>query len=471
MPLKLYNTLTRKKELFKEIKKGKVKFYFCGPTVYNYVHLGNLRAYIVADLVRRYLKYKGYDVFEVMNITDVEDKIIKSIKKSKQSLQEFTRFYETAFLEDLQTLNIEIPEVIPRATEHIQEMIDIIKKLEKNGLAYKSDDSSVYFSISKFKKYGSLAHLDISKLKQNAQGRLKEDEYEKEDARDFVLWKAYDKEDGNIFWDSPYGNGRPGWHIECSAMSTKYLGDTFDIHAGGVDLIFPHHTNEIAQSEGATKKKFVNYWLHNDHLIVNGEKMSKSKGNFFTLKDLLKKEYNPIAIRYELLTTHYRQKLDFREDNLKKIPEILQKFNDFLVVMDDIIEKNKNKEANPNNVVDHLIRDAKNEFENALDDDLNIAEALAAIFTFMRDVNKIKDQLSAADADKIKTEMENFNTVLGIMNYKRGTIDKDIEHSIAERESARKKKDFKKADQIRNDLELQGIILEDTKDGVRWKKA
>ncbi|MBS3128908.1 cysteine--tRNA ligase [Candidatus Woesearchaeota archaeon] len=471
MVLQLYNTLTRKKELFKEIKKGKVTYYFCGPTPYNYVHLGNLRAYIFADLLRRYLKYKGYQVFEVMNFTDVDDKTIKNAKAAKQSLQVYTQKFIDAFIEDFKLLNIELPEKLIKATDHIPEMIDLIKKLEKNGLAYKSEDGSIYFSIKKFKNYGKLALLEKTKLRQNADGRMKNDEYEKEDAKDFALWKAYHKDDGNVFWETKYGKGRPGWHIECSAMSTKYLGDTFDIHGGGVDLIFPHHTNEIAQSEGATNKKFVNYWVHNAHLIVNGEKMSKSKRNFFTLRDLIKKGDDPKAIRYELLSTHYRAQLDFREENLKNLKETLQKFNDFLLMLDDCIEKQKKKKYETNNVVDHLIRDAKEAFENAMDNDLNISEALAAVFTFMHDVNKIKNDLHAFDADKIKTEMQNFDSVLGIMDYERGAIDQKIETKIQERERARKKKDFKKADLIRNELLKQGIILEDTADGARWKKA
>ena len=467
MPLKLYNTLTLKKELFKEIKKGKVKFYFCGPTVYNYVHLGNLRAYIVADLVRRYLKYKGYDVFEVMNITDVEDKIIKSIKKSKQSLQEFTRFYETAFLEDLQTLNIEIPEVIPRATEHIQEMIDIIKKLEKNGLAYKSDDSSVYFSISKFKKYGSLAHLDISKLKQNAQGRLKEDEYEKEDARDFVLWKAYDKEDGNVVWKTEIGNGRPGWHIECSAMSMKYLGNHFDIHAGGVDLIFPHHENEIAQSEASTNKKFVNYWFHNEHLLVDGHKMSKSLGNFYTLRDLLNKGYNPKAIRYLLLSQNYRVQLNFTEEAIKASENAVQRLNDFVLRLKEI--------KNESNYV--LLHDpigmVKSKFEDSMNNDLAISRALSHVFDFITEMNSLimENKLGKKDAEKIIELMRDFNKVLAVIDFEEEKLSPKLKKLIDEREKARKEKDFEKADKIREDLKKKGIILEDTKEGVRWKKV
>ena len=403
-----------------------------------------------------------------MNITDIEDKIIKTAQKLKKPLKEFTSFYEQAFLDDFKTLNIEIPEIMPRATEHIPEMINIIKNLEKNKLTYKSQDGSTYFPIIKFKKYGELAKLDPSHLKKNAEGRMKADEYEKDDARDFALWKSYDKEDGDVFWETPYGKGRPGWHIECSAMSTKYLGESFDIHGGGVDLIFPHHTNEIAQSEGATKKKFVNYWLHNAHLIVNGEKMSKSKGNFFTLRDLLNKEYHPMAIRYELLATHYRAQLDFREDNLKKLIEVLEKFQEFFIVLDEIIKKKSKKQ--PNHVVDHLIRDAKTAFETALDDDLNISEALAAVFSFMHSVHKIKDDLSSFDAEKIKAEMENFDSVLGVMQFKRESLEKDIKEKINLREAARKKKDFKTADKIRDDLKVQGIILEDTPEGVRWKR-
>ena len=354
MAFKVFNTLTKKKEEFKSIIPNQVKMYSCGPTVYNHVHIGNLRAFLFADLLRRYIKYKGYKLTHTMNITDVDDKTIRDSQNEKKSLTEFTQFYEKTFLDNLKTLNIEIPEIMPRATDHIPEIVNMIKSLTEKGHTYESD-GSIYFRISSFKEYGALANLDFSKLKENAQGRLTEDEYEKENARDFVLWKAYTESDGDVFWETELGKGRPGWHIECSAMSTKYLGDHFDIHTGGVDLIFPHHTNEIAQSVCATGRPFVNYWIHNEHLIVNGKKMSKSLGNFFTLKDLLDKGYHPMAIRYELISTHYRSKLDFRENSLENVWSTVQKFHDFI----DSLSNIKGEENNL--TINHLIKDSKEE--------------------------------------------------------------------------------------------------------------
>src|SRR3989338_8353872 len=315
MPLKLYNTLTRKKEVFKPIKDKIVNLYTCGPTIYDYAHIGNFRAYICSDILKRYLKYKGFKVKHIMNITDVDDKTIKGANQQKISLKDYTKKYEKIFFEDIEALNIDKADVFPKATEHIKEMIDLVKKLLKNGIAYKSEDGSIYYDISKFKDYGKLSHTKIKELKEGA--RVNQDSYEKESANDFALWKAYHEEDGNIFWQTEIGKGRPGWHIECSAMSMKYLGSHFDIHAGGVDLVFPHHENEIAQSEAFTGKKFVNYWFHNEHLLVDGRKMSKSLGNYYTLRDLLTKNYNPKAIRYLLLSTHYRQQLNFLKKNLK----------------------------------------------------------------------------------------------------------------------------------------------------------
>jgi cysteinyl-tRNA synthetase len=465
MTLKVYNTLTRKKEVFKPIKAKEVHMYSCGPTVYNYVHLGNLRAYIFVDLLRRYLKYKGFKLKHVMNITDVDDKTIRDSQKEKKSLKEFTEFYAKGFLEDLKTLNIETPEKLPRATEEIDGIVELIKILLDKGYAYKSDNGDIYFKISKFKDYGKLAKLDVENLKKNADGRLDNaDEYEKEDARDFALWKSYDKEDGDVFWDTEIGKGHPGWHIECSVMSSKYLGQPFDIHTGGVDLIFPHHTNEIAQSEAAYDKKFVNYWLHNAHLIVNGEKMSKSLGNFYTLRDLLDKGYDPKAIRYELLSTHYRQKQDFKEDSLKQIPATLQRFYDFLDKLDEIKLKEDNKE------VSTLIKEAEKSFEESMDNDLNISGALASIFDFMTAINKIMNSISKKDAQKIKKIMFKFDSVIGVMEHDKGSLDKDVDALVQKREQARKDKDFATADKIRDDLKAKGIILEDTPNGVRWKK-
>lgn len=471
MALRFYNSLTHKKEVFKPLEEGKVRMYSCGPTVYNFVHIGNLRAFVFTDLLRRYLKYSGFKLTHVMNITDVDDKTIRDSKKEKLPLKMFTEKYTKEFLDDIGSVNVEVPEIMPRATDHIHEMVGIIEKLHKNGLAYEKN-GSVYFKIAGSKGYGALAGLDKADLKLNADGRLSDrDEYEKEDVRDFALWKAYDKDDGDVFWGTPFGKGRPGWHIECSAMSMKYLGETFDIHTGGIDLLFPHHTNEIAQSSGATGKKFVNYWLHNAHLIVNGEKMSKSKGNFFTLRDLLKKGYNPVAIRYELLSTHYRQQLNFKEDNLKKLPETLERFYEFLDKLDDVVDRNV--KGTPSEVVVKSIETAKSSFEETMDDDLNISGALAAVFDFMRDINTLlgSDSLCVSDAKKVKETMLGFDSVLGVMHHEKGSIDEEIEALIAKREAARKSKDFATSDNIRDDLLKRGIQLSDTPHGVKWKKV
>jgi cysteinyl-tRNA synthetase len=465
MALKFYNTLKRKKQAFKPIHGNEVRIYSCGPTVYNYVHLGNLRAYIFVDLLRRYLKYKGYKLKHVMNITDVDDKTIRDSQKENKSLKEFTEFYTKAFFEDLKKLNIEIAEILPKASEEIPGMVDLIKILLKKKYAYKNEKGDIYFKIAKFKNYGKLALIDAENLKKNADGRLNDaDEYGKEDVRDFALWKAYDHSDGNVFWETEIGKGRPGWHIECSVMSSKYLGQPFDIHTGGVDLIFPHHTNEIAQSEAAYNKKFVKFWLHNEHLIVNGEKMSKSLGNFFTLNDLLKKGYSPRAIRYELFSAHYKAKLDFREDNLKKIPDILQKFYDFLDKLDEIKSEKSNKK------VDRLIQKSKKQFTKEMDNDLNISGGLAAVFEFMTSINKIIEKISKEDAIKIKETMLGFDSVLGIMEHEKVKINPEIEDLLKQREEARKIKDFKKADEIRNQIKEKGYIIEDSSEGLRVKK-
>jgi len=464
--LKLYNTLTREKEEFKPIKEGEVGMYSCGPTVYYYPHIGNYRAFILVDLLRRYLKYRGYKLKHVMNITDVDDKTIRDSQKEGKSLKEFTEFYADAFLEDLKTLNIEIPEIMPKATEEIGEMVELVKVLLEKGIAYKAEDG-IYFSISKAKGYGELAKLDLEKLQAGASGRVKADEYDKENVHDFVLWKFWDKEDGDVFWETEIGKGRPGWHIECSVMSSKYLGQPFDIHTGGVDLMFPHHTNEIAQSEAAYDKKFVNFWIHNEHLLVNGQKMSKSLGNFYTLRDLLEKGYDPKAVRYELLATHYRTKLDFREDNLKKIPETLQKFYDFLDKLDEV--KESPTQPTPSGV-DKLIEKSKKDFEEAMDNDLNISGGLAAIFEFMTSINKIMDNIGSDDAVKVKEVMLGFDSVLGVMEHEKVDVPAEITELAEKRLAAKKEKNFEDADKLREEIASKGYIIEDSKEGYKIKR-
>jgi len=464
MPLKIYNTLTRKKEAFKPIMKGLVKIYSCGPTVYDFAHIGNFRAYVCVDILKRYLKYKGFKVKHIMNITDVDDKTIKGANKEGISLKEFTRRYEKAFFEDIETLNIDKADAYPRATEHIKEMVAIIKKLLKNGTAYKSEDG-IYFDISKFKDYGKLSHTKLEGLE--AGKRVKQDQYEKEQIQDFALWKMHDKEDGNVVWKTDIGDGRPGWHIECSAMSMKYLGEHFDIHAGGIDLVFPHHENEIAQSEASTKKKFVNYWIHNEHLLVDGHKMSKSLRNFFTLRDLLNKEYSPRAIRYLLLSANYRVQLNFTEEAVKAAENAVQRLDDFMAKLKEI--KNNYK----NNDIDKLIQKTKKHFEDAMDDDLSISIALSHIFEFIKEINVLMmhDKIGKNNAKKIINFMQDIDKVLGILKENEEKLSPELKKLIEEREKARKEKDYAKADRIREELKQKGVILEDTKGGVRWKKV
>ena len=373
MALRVFNTLTRKKEDFVPLKPPRVGLYSCGPTVYDYPHIGNYRAYVFCDLLKRYLKYRGFQVEHVMNITDVDDKTIRDSQKQKISLKEFTQKYENAFFEDLETLNILPADVFSRATEHIKEMIALIQKLIDKGFAYKSDDG-IYYSIRKFKDYGRLARINVDELEAGASGRVKADEYSKESANDFALWKFRTPEDGDVFWEAPFGRGRPGWHIECSAMSMKYLGEQFDIHTGGTDLIFPHHQNEIAQSEAATGKRFVKYWLHNEWLLVDGKKMSKSLGNFYTLRDVLAKGYDPISVRYHMLGTHYRQQLNFTFAGLDAAKQSLNRIQD---CYDKLLTASAPRH---NPAVHKRIEQLKKEFTEAMDNDLDTPPALAALF-------------------------------------------------------------------------------------------
>ena len=462
MALKLYNTLSRKKELFKPIKKGHIGMYSCGPTVYDYPHIGNYRAYIVADILKKYLKYSGFRVKHVMNITDVDDKTIKNSQKKNSSLKKFTEKYTKAFMEDLDILNIEKADIFPKATEHIKDMVNVVKGLMGKGVAYRGNDRSIYFSIAKFKDYGKLTHIKVKELKAGA--RVKQDEYEKEQANDFALWKSWDKADGNVFWETEIGKGRPGWHIECSTMSSKYLGNHFDIHTGGVDLIFPHHENEIAQSEALTEKKFVNYWIHNEWLLVEGKKMSKSLGNFYTLRDILNKGYDPIVVRYSLMHVNYRQQYNFTFEELNASKNALQRLNDFMLKLDEA-KGEHNKE------ISKIIDKTKKDFEKAMDNDLDISKALGVVFDFVRIINKL--EISKGDAQKVKSLILDFDKVfcLGLGKVKQEKLSEGLMKLIKQREEARKNKDYKTADKLRTVLRIKGIILEDTPKGVRWKKV
>jgi cysteinyl-tRNA synthetase len=463
MPLRLTNTMTRKLEEFAPLEGNHVRMYTCGPTVYDYAHIGNFRTYMFEDLLRRFLKYKGYEVTQVMNITDIDDKTIKGSQEKRISLTEFTTPIKNAFFEDLDTLRIERAEHYPEATAHIPEMVKLVKRLIKNGLAYEIE-GNYYFSISKFPEYGKLSHIDLAGLKPGA--RVAADEYEKESVSDFALWKAWDEKDGDVFWETDLGKGRPGWHLECSVMSMKYLGETFDIHTGGVDNIFPHHENEIAQSEGATGKEFVNLWLHSEHLIVERQKMSKSLKNEYTLRDILDMGYPALAVRYALLSTHYRQQLNFTFDGLAAARNALERYNDFYTNLNDYSGGESSGEA------DGFVEGMLKAFEESLDDDLNISGALGAVFDFIRDINRLKaeNMLSAPERDRALEAVKKVDSVLDLLQREPKTIDSEIEELIQKRTEAKKKRDFETADRIRAELLEKGIILEDTPAGTKWKR-
>ncbi len=465
MSVKFFNTMTRQLEEFKPIHPGEVRLYTCGPTVYNHAHIGNFRAYMFEDLLRRYLKYRGYKVTQVMNLTDIDDKTIKGAIAQKISLDEYTSVYKTAFFSDIDSLRIERAEHYPAATTHIPEMVAMVKTLLDRGVAYRAGND-IYFSIAKFPQYGKLAHMDLDQLQAGASQRVAADEYEKEQVSDFALWKGWDEADGEVFWETEIGKGRPGWHLECSAMSMKYLGESFDIHTGGVDNMFPHHENEIAQSEAATGKKFVNYWLHCAHLIVEGKKMSKSLGNFYTVRDLLDKGYPAVAIRYLLLSTHYRASLNFTFDGIEGAKAAVQRLRDFV---DNLALGVK---AVPDGRVDEYVERVTSGFTAGLDDDLNISPALGAIFDFVRDINRliVEGGISKADAEKVAATMTGFDTVLGVIRKDEAALDSEIEALIAERIASRKARNFKRSDEIRDQLLAQGIILEDTPQGTVWKR-
>lgn len=467
MALRFFNTLTRKLESFKPIRSGKVSMYTCGPTVYDFAHIGNFRAYICADILKRYLKYSGLKVKHVMNITDVDDKTIKNSQAQKLPLEDYTDRYTKAFFEDLKTLNIDPANVFPRATETIPEMVNIIKKLLDKDIAYKGEDGSIYFNILKFKDYGKLANIRIENLQTGASGRVKSDEYTKESAHDFALWKAYDPSDGDVFWETDIGKGRPGWHIECSAMSMKYLGEQIDIHTGGIDLVFPHHQNEIAQSEACTGKQFVKFWIHNEYLQVEGKKMSKSLGNFYTLRDLIKKDYDPKAIRYLLLSTHYRTQLNFTLDGIEAADAAVRKINEFISNVDNVKGNVDFSEKIPK-----ICDKAKKSFERAMDHDLDISPALATIFEMMREINILvsENKVSKDNKEDILKLMDMFDSVLGVIEKDKLVMTEDIKTLVDEREKARAEKDWKKADEIRDKLAEKGIAVVDTSEGPVCKK-
>ncbi|MDQ3584698.1 MAG: cysteine--tRNA ligase [Acidobacteriota bacterium] len=464
--LKFHNTLSNQLEEFHPLEAGHVRMYYCGPTVYNFAHIGNLRSNLFVDILRRYLKYKGFQVTHVMNLTDVDDRIIVFAQEKGLTIDEYTAPYIEAFWEDVDTLGCERPDIAPRATRHITEMEEIIGKLTERGHAYDSE-GSVYYRIKSFPDYGKLSKINFAGNIAGASERIDTDRYEKEDARDFALWKAAKTPDEPA-WEASFSRGRPGWHIECSAMSMKYLGETFDIHCGGVDLIFPHHENEIAQSEGATGKRFVKYWLHGEHLKIDGETMSKSKGNYFTLRDLLEQGFTPAAIRYSLMSVPYRKQLNFTLEDLRGHEKSVAKLQEFRQRLQDArVEPGSNPE------VQHAAKRALAEFEAGLDDDLNTSVALAAVHNLRRETNVALDQcqLRADDQRDLLALVERFNSVFNIFHApQREMLDAEVQALIDERQEARRRRDFTRADDIRDELIERGIILEDTRDGVRWKR-
>jgi cysteinyl-tRNA synthetase len=445
------------------MEPGVVKMYTCGPTVYAPAHIGNYRAYTFEDILRRYLIYKGYKVTQVMNLTDIDDKTIRDSNAKGITLGEHTQQFKDMFFQDIDRLNIQRAEYYPAATEHIEEMAAMVEKLLERGHAYRSGDS-IYFKISTFPKYGSLSHMKIEDLKAGA--RVDSDEYEKETACDFALWKGWTEKDGAVYWETSLGKGRPGWHIECSAMSMKYLGEHFDIHTGGVDNIFPHHENEIAQSEGATGERFVNYWLHNAHLILESQKMSKSEGNYYTVQDLVDQGHDRFAIRFVLLSTHYRQQLNFTIEGLEAAKAAITRLRDF---KSNVESASGTGDAE---TVKAVIEKAVTGFEEGLDNDLNISPSLGAVFDFVREINSvIADKgLSESERDFVLDTLRKFDMVLGVIFVDEGEIDVEIENMIQKRLDAKKNKDFQTADKIREDLLNKGIILEDTPTGTKWKR-
>ena len=448
--LKFYNTLTKEKEEFIPKEKGKVSFYSCGPTVYNYPHIGNYRSYIFADTLKRTLTYLGYEVKHIMNITDIDDKTIRDSQKASKSLKEFTEFYTLEFTKDLAKLNILPPSSFTKATNYIDKMVEIIEGLMKKGYAYKSADGSIYFDIKKFSNYGKLSNLVLEEQKENASGRIKTDEYDKENVQDFALWKAYDESDGEVFWKTTLGKGRPGWHIECSAMSIANLGNSLDIHTGGVDNIFPHHENEIAQSECYTGEQFVKYWMHNEWVLVEGKKMSKSEGNFYVLQDLIEKGIDPIAYRFWLLMAIYRTRVNFLWEALEASQIALKRlYRLYLELGDDV------------GVVD---QNYQKTFKERISDDLNTPMALSLLWDLIKDPN-------ISNKDKKATILD-FDKVLGLdfESLVEDEIPGEIIKLAEERQLAKSNKDYAKSDEIRNQIASLGYEVKDTEDGFKINK-
>lgn len=453
MAIKVYNTLTRTEEDFVPIHNDIVSLYTCGPTVYDYPHIGNYRAYVFGDMLKRYLIYRGYNVDHVMNITDIDDKTIRKSQEKGQTLEEFTDFYTEEFYKDRDSLNIIPANKYTKATNYVDAMIKMIEGLLESGHAYRSDDNSIYFKIDSFADYGKLSHLDLTKLKENAGGRMDSDEYDKDNAQDFVLWKNWTPDDGEVFWETSLGKGRPGWHIECSAMATNELGNSIDIHTGGVDNIFPHHENEIAQSQCVTGEEFAKYWMHNEHLLVDGKKMAKSAGNFYTLRDIMSKGITPLGYRMWLYTAHYRTQVNFSIDTVMGADKALTRLREAYKTLDD-------------GIVGQIDQVYKAKFIEYMDEDLNSPKALALVYELLKD-----DQLT--NADKRATLLD-FDRVFGFeidQVESELEIPTEVQNMINERDQARKDKDWAKSDMLRAKIELYGYIVKDTDSGTKILKS
>ncbi len=493
--MKIHNTLTQKLEEVVPLEGNRIRLYTCGPTVYNYAHIGNFRAYLFEDLLRRCIKYFGFEVTQVMNLTDVDDKTIAGSMKAGMSLEAFTQTFKSAFFDDLKSLNVEPAEHYPAATAHVPEMIALIQTLLDKKHAYQSEDGSIYFSVSSFPDYGKLAHLDMAGLRPGA--RVQQDEYEKENVADFALWKAWDEKDGDVVWDAPWGRGRPGWHIECSAMATKYLGESFDMHTGGVDNIFPHHEDEIAQSEAASGKPYVRYWLHCAHLVVDGRKMSKSLGNFYTLRDVISKGYSGREVRYVLMAGHYRQSLNFSFDALVAARSALQRLDEFQGRLREVALEggthplplqggDKEKKCDSpvlipssegqgwvgGSELPDWAASLKAKFDDGLADDLNISESLGALFDLVHAGNRAIDakSLSPAMAAAVVALLSGFDSVLGFLAKPAEEVPEEALKLLELRQQARQSKNWPEADRVRNELALLGWVIQDTPQGPKLKR-
>ena len=465
MPLRLYNTLTQTVEPFSPMAENTVRMYTCGPTVYDFAHIGNFRTFVFYDLLRKWFRASGFRLDHVMNITDVDDRIIQNAVSLQQPVEEYTERFIEAFREDCETLRLETPERLVRATGHIADMVQAIEQLAKTGHTYDSE-GSVYFRISTFPGYGKLSHSDFSGIRSGA--RVDVDKYDKDNARDFALWKA--AKAGEPFWPAAIGSGRPGWHIECSVMAVKYLGATLDLHAGGIDLIFPHHENEIAQSEALTGQTFARFWVHSEFLLVEGQKMSKSLGNFYTLRQVLERGYTPEAIRYLLASVPYRKQLNFTFDGLKSAATSIERVRNFKLRLETEKFPTGSSQA-----IAARTEAARQQFTASMDDDLNTAEALAAVFEYLRDANTAMDagEFRSANAPAALRLLADFDAIFDVIQptTQSGFLaDSEVESLIAERAKAKAARNFARADEIRQQLLEQGIILEDTKGGIRWKR-